>query len=308
MAWYATKKASRLPSLDKSKILVFDVETTGLEPAVDEIIQVTILDGYGTVLFNSYIRPKHHRSWKVAEAVNHINYQAVKDKPFFSDVRAEIQSLFNSASLVVGYNVNFDINFVQAAGIVVSGQIFDVMTAFASYRADVDKTFYRKCKLKECADYFGHCYSPHDSTEDAAVTLSCFDSLISDPRFVTNKPREKSRPKDENSEMRSDHRNSFSLQLSTHRRHSLIFYGIVLIVIAEVLLWLLRGAVVLSYAEYCSCIGNILKDWNENRLESVLYVLIGAGGLLAIIGVIRLILRIPRIIAARVMHFINRFR
>ena len=191
MAWYATKKASKLPSLDKSKILVFDTETTGLEPTVDEIIQITILDGYGTALFNSYIRPKHHRSWKVAEAVNHINYQMVKDKPFFSDVRAEIQSLFNNASLVVGYNVNFDINFVQAAGIVVSGQIFDVMTAFASYRAGVDKTFYRKCKLKECADYFGHYYNPHNSTEDARATLACFDSLINDPRFVAYKPQEK---------------------------------------------------------------------------------------------------------------------
>ena len=44
MSWYATKKASKLPNMDKSKILVFDVETTGLEAAVDEILQITILD------------------------------------------------------------------------------------------------------------------------------------------------------------------------------------------------------------------------------------------------------------------------
>ncbi len=36
MAWYATKKASKLPKIDKDKIIVFDVETTGLKPAFDD--------------------------------------------------------------------------------------------------------------------------------------------------------------------------------------------------------------------------------------------------------------------------------
>ena len=44
MSWYATKKASKLPALDKSKILLFDTETTGLEPTLDEILQITILN------------------------------------------------------------------------------------------------------------------------------------------------------------------------------------------------------------------------------------------------------------------------
>ena len=43
MAWHKTKKASKLPGMDKRKILVFDTETTGLEPAIDEILQITIL-------------------------------------------------------------------------------------------------------------------------------------------------------------------------------------------------------------------------------------------------------------------------
>ena len=80
-----------------------------------------ILDGYGSKLFDSYIRLKRHKSWKQAEKINHISYEMVKDRPYFSDVKSEIQRLFNNASLVVGYNVNFDINFVEAEGIVVSG-------------------------------------------------------------------------------------------------------------------------------------------------------------------------------------------
>ena len=60
MAWYATKKASKLPALDKSKILVFDTETTGTR-STDEILQITILDGYGTTLFSSLIHPKRKK-------------------------------------------------------------------------------------------------------------------------------------------------------------------------------------------------------------------------------------------------------
>ena len=88
MAWYATRKASKLPSLDKSKILVFDTETTGLEPTVDEIIQITILDGYGTALFNSYIRPKHHRSWNVAE-LSRGTLRAEKTADYFRRLRLQ---------------------------------------------------------------------------------------------------------------------------------------------------------------------------------------------------------------------------
>ena len=63
MSWYATKKASKLPYMNKNEILVFDLETTGLEAAVDEILQITILDGYGSELFSSYIKPTRHRIW-----------------------------------------------------------------------------------------------------------------------------------------------------------------------------------------------------------------------------------------------------
>lgn len=308
MSWYATKKASKLPALDKRKILVFDTETTGLEPTLDEILQITILDGYGSKLFDSYIRPKRHKSWKQAEKINGISYEMVKDKPSFSDVRSEIQRLFNDALLVVGYNVNFDINFVQAEGIVVSGQIFDVMTAFASYRAAVDHGFTRWCKLKECAEYFGHYYSPHDSAQDAEATLACFNSLISDPRFTTYKARERKQLKDKDDGGTLPRKTSFSIQLSTHKRHSMAFYGICLTCAAEVLLCILRNTVVVDYMEYASWMLNIQDHWNADRLGSILYILIGAGGLLTLIGIIRLILRLPRIIVAKFMHFINRFK
>ena len=196
MSWYATKKASKLSCMDKSRIVVFDVETTGLYSTVDEIIQICILNGYGNVLFSSYIKPVRHKVWTEAQRVNGIRYSMVKEAPIFKEVKEKIQEIFNNAELLVGYNINFDIDFLESAGIIVVGPRFDVMTAFASYRADIEHSFYRRCKLIECAEYFGYSFKAHDSSEDAKATLHCFNALITDKRFTTYKRSEKKQLQD----------------------------------------------------------------------------------------------------------------
>lgn len=38
--------------------IVIDTETTGLDPEKDELLQVSIIDDEGNVLFNSLFRPE----------------------------------------------------------------------------------------------------------------------------------------------------------------------------------------------------------------------------------------------------------
>lgn len=97
MAWYQTKKASKLLSMDKRKILVFDTETTGVFLHRDEIIQLSMLDGFGNTLYSSYIKPKRRKSWKRAERINHISYEMVKDYPCFDEEKDKKQEIFNNA-------------------------------------------------------------------------------------------------------------------------------------------------------------------------------------------------------------------
>ena len=40
------------------KVIVIDTESTGVDPYSDEILQVSIIDGAGKVLFNKYIKHK----------------------------------------------------------------------------------------------------------------------------------------------------------------------------------------------------------------------------------------------------------
>ncbi len=186
MSWYGTEEALKLKTIDKSKILVFDVETTGIQTKSDEVLQISILDGNGKTLYSSFIKPIHHKEWPNAQKINGISPEMVNDAPTLRQAKKEIQELFDNAQLVVGYNVSFDIGFVKAAGITVPDKHrqFDVMRDFTSYRSGIGDSFFPgNYKLKECADYFGYSYNPHNANEDAKAALFCFNSMISDERF-----------------------------------------------------------------------------------------------------------------------------
>ena len=65
----------------KSKIICIDIETTGLDRNNDEILQVSIINGKGKTLYNSYIKPDYATEWKEAEEINKISWDCVKFAP-----------------------------------------------------------------------------------------------------------------------------------------------------------------------------------------------------------------------------------
>ena len=85
MTWFGSGHYRKLLDIyqnHKDKILIFDVETTGVS-ATDKILQITLLNGYGNILFSSYIKPGNRKHWPGAKRVNHISYDMVKDSPTF---------------------------------------------------------------------------------------------------------------------------------------------------------------------------------------------------------------------------------
>ena len=49
-----------------NKAYIVDTETTGLDNTQDEILQVSIIDLEGSVVYNKYFKPKEHTEWKDA--------------------------------------------------------------------------------------------------------------------------------------------------------------------------------------------------------------------------------------------------
>lgn len=172
-------------SIDKSRIICFDIETTGLDPYKDEILQLSIIDGNGTVLFNEYIKPTHIKEWPEAQKINGISPEMVKGKQTIEFYKERLEQIFNVAELIVGYNsIFFDSEFLISAGIDISdkARFFDVMIKFAPIYGEWNDHFedYKWQNLSTCAAYYGYQGSGnfHDSLEDVRATLHCFYKMI----------------------------------------------------------------------------------------------------------------------------------
>lgn len=159
----------------------FDVETTGLNPWHDEIIQISMIDENEKTLLNSYVKPVDHTSWPEAEAVNGISYDMVKNSPTIEQLKDKIQEIIDQANGLIGYNLDFDIKFLIGSDITISSDKprHDVMLLFAPIYGEYSDYFddYKWQKLKTCADYFGYRFKAHDSFEDVKATLFCYKKI-----------------------------------------------------------------------------------------------------------------------------------
>lgn len=165
------------------RIICIDIETTGLEPYYDEILQVSVINGNGTILFDELIKPKQRRSWVEAESINGIRPIDVKNKLPISAHQATIQKILDDSLVIVGYNlVGYDLKFLIAADIDTGSQLFvDVMYNFSIVFGEWSSKFnnYKFQKLETCAKYYGYRdFQKHRSLEDVKATLFCFLQML----------------------------------------------------------------------------------------------------------------------------------
>lgn len=167
-------------------IICLDIETTGLNHYDDEILQLSIIDGSGAILFNEYVKPVRHECWTDAEKVNHISPSMVKDcKPLLYYAHT-IQHILENADMIVGYNIHgFDLPFIFNSGIEYHAKensiVVDVMLAFAEIYGQKRYNEYKWQKLKTCAEYYSYSEdSWHNALDDAKATLFCFYKIFGD--------------------------------------------------------------------------------------------------------------------------------
>lgn len=175
------RRPTPVPTADPSKILVYDLETTGLQAGSDEIIQLAIVDGNGNELINTYIKPMHKRKWDKAEAINGISPDMVKDAPVMPALHNKIQELIYDSEWLVGYNsTKFDDGFLKAAGLDLSSiKEYDVMLEYAERYNSFDEYHGNRkwSKLIEAAHRWGYRFPAHDALNDAKATLFVFQKM-----------------------------------------------------------------------------------------------------------------------------------
>lgn len=100
---------------ESPRVIVFDCETTGIDFAKDQVIELCVqhgLDGAGPT-----------QTWRIrpsvpihpaAQAVHGIAPEDLQECPSFEGYADEIAAAFAPAEVVVGYNITFDIDMLQA--------------------------------------------------------------------------------------------------------------------------------------------------------------------------------------------------
>ena len=164
---------------------MIDTETTGLNPKKDELLQVSIIDIDGNVLFNSYFKPKA-TSWTSAERVNGISPEMVENAPKISEKIKEINEIVYNSETIIGYNTDFDLSFLYYNGLILSEntKFIDVMTRFAEIYGEWSDYFgdYKWQKLITAADYYNydwnsHLENAHNSLADCYATLYIYQQI-----------------------------------------------------------------------------------------------------------------------------------
>ena len=164
-------------------VIVLDTETTGLNVQVDEIIQLSIIDGNGAVLYNSYFNPCAD-SWDDSETIHHISPYDVMDEPRLSEEITKISSILARAHTIIGYSLEFDIEILKRSKIIIPDNVIfiDVAEMFAPIAGDWDECYnsYRYKKLTYAANYFNYEWvgDAHDSLADCRATLHVYNNLI----------------------------------------------------------------------------------------------------------------------------------
>ncbi len=148
---------------------VLDVETTGLDPVRDRVVEVAVvlLDSHGHALheWSTLVNPGIGTSGP--RHIHGISSEWLADAPPFSAVVGDIGALLTGRTLV-GHNSTFDVDFITAellqAGLSGPRGLVHVDTMEMCARAD------RPVDLQGACASIGYTYLPHSALEDARAT------------------------------------------------------------------------------------------------------------------------------------------
>lgn len=168
---------------------ILDLETTGLDPKHDEIIEIGIIkvrnnkivDTYQTLVQPSrkYFDDEDNEIYvdEFIEELTGITNEMLENSPKIEEV-IENAINFISEDIIVGHNVNFDINF-----------LYDALkkhksTEFSNNFLDLMKMARRAIKeinhhrLVDIANFFEYNYEPHRALTDCNATYDLLNLLI----------------------------------------------------------------------------------------------------------------------------------
>lgn len=158
--------------------VVVDLETTGLNPKLDKIIEIGALkikDGRVQSVYETFINPGRMIPQRITE-VTGINDDMVKEAPYIETVIGEFIEYTEELPLV-GHNLIFDYSFIKASA-VNSRLRFERKGIDTLKIARVNLSGLESKRLDSLCEYFGISdENHHRAVNDAAATKELYEIL-----------------------------------------------------------------------------------------------------------------------------------
>ena len=174
------KKGESLLSFP-NEYVILDIETTGLSPEYDEIIEIgaiRVKDNIVIEEFQSLVKPQHKIN-EFIEKLTGITNEMVQNSPKLSSVLPSLKK-FIGDSYITGYNINFDLNFLYDSFFkeLKIELINDYIDVLRLARLVITKDEVQNRKLKNIAKYFKLEFEGiHRVSNDCMLTLQVFIKL-----------------------------------------------------------------------------------------------------------------------------------
>lgn len=165
-----------------STYTVLDIETTGLDPRYCEIIEISAMkysSGQNIGTFSTLVKPSEPIDEYITSLTG-ITNDMLKSAP---DISETMQKFYNfvGSDLIVGYNVNFDINFLydnllNCRSLILSNSFIDVMRIARKILPGL-----KNHKQSTVADHYGiSTAGAHRAAVDCEICNAIFEKLQAD--------------------------------------------------------------------------------------------------------------------------------
>lgn len=164
---------------DISNFIAVDVETTGLQPKRDDIIEISavkFIDGEPIECMSTLINPKKAIPTDVTE-INNITNEMVKDSPSISNVIDSFSDFIKGFN-IVGYNLEFDLNFLFINNLDLFSEKRKFYDLLPICRRHISKDYVCNYKLNTVCEYYNiYRDDAHRSMSDALATGLLFSNI-----------------------------------------------------------------------------------------------------------------------------------
>lgn len=173
-----TEKGKSLIDFPRDYVIL-DLETTGLDPAFDEIIEIgaiRVRNGEEVERFNSLVKPSYPVDPYIEELTGLTN-AILKTAPNLSEVLPAAYEFIGS-DIIVGHNVNFDINFLydnlsDLLGLTCKNDFVDTLRLSRKLLPELSHH-----RLSDIAEALGvERVQEHRSLGDCETTYNCFKMI-----------------------------------------------------------------------------------------------------------------------------------